>query len=82
MTEWAVQKHATNIFRKLGLAESSEDHRRVLAVLTFLNAWRAGRVSDRAPQKVRFAYLETPAGSIGARPARGHRRVIETKGAK
>jgi hypothetical protein len=51
MTEWAVQKHATNIFRKLGLAESSEDHRRVLAVLTFLNAWRAGRVSDRAPQR-------------------------------
>jgi DNA-binding NarL/FixJ family response regulator len=38
ITERAVQKHATNIFRKLGLAESSDDHRRVLAVLTFLNA--------------------------------------------
>ena len=38
ITERAVQKHATNIFRKLGLAGSSDDHRRVLAVLTFLNA--------------------------------------------
>jgi DNA-binding NarL/FixJ family response regulator len=38
ITERAVQKHATNIFRKLGLCESSDDHRRVLAVLTFLNA--------------------------------------------
>jgi DNA-binding NarL/FixJ family response regulator len=38
ITERAVQKHATNIFRKLGLVESSDDHRRVLAVLTFLNA--------------------------------------------
>jgi DNA-binding NarL/FixJ family response regulator len=38
ITERAVQKHATNIFRKLGLAVSSDDHRRVLAVLTFLNA--------------------------------------------
>src|SRR5215217_5115979 len=38
VTERAVEKHATNIFRKLGLAESSDDHRRVLAVLTFLNA--------------------------------------------
>jgi DNA-binding NarL/FixJ family response regulator len=37
ITERAVQKHATSIFRKLGLAESSDDHRRVLAVLTFLN---------------------------------------------
>jgi DNA-binding NarL/FixJ family response regulator len=38
ITERAVQKHATNISRKLGLAERSDDHRRVLAVLTFLNA--------------------------------------------
>ena len=37
ITERAVQKHATNIFRKLRLTESSDDHRRVLAVLTFLN---------------------------------------------
>jgi DNA-binding NarL/FixJ family response regulator len=38
ITERAVQKHATNIFRKLGVTASSDDHRRVLAVLAFLNA--------------------------------------------
>jgi DNA-binding NarL/FixJ family response regulator len=38
ITERAVQKHATSNFRKLGLDESSDDHRRVLAVLAFLNA--------------------------------------------
>jgi DNA-binding NarL/FixJ family response regulator len=38
ITERAVQKHATSIFTKLGLSTSSDDHRRVLAVLTFLNS--------------------------------------------
>jgi DNA-binding NarL/FixJ family response regulator len=38
ITERAVQKHATNIFRKLGLPASSDDHRRVLAVLAFLRS--------------------------------------------
>ena len=38
ISERAVQKHATNIFRKLGLTERSDDHRRVRAVLCFLNA--------------------------------------------
>jgi DNA-binding NarL/FixJ family response regulator len=38
ISERAVQKHATAIFDKLGIAASTEDHRRVLAVLTFLRA--------------------------------------------
>jgi DNA-binding NarL/FixJ family response regulator len=38
VTERAVEKHVTSIFSKLDLPPSSEDHRRVLAVLRFLEA--------------------------------------------
>ena len=38
ITERAVQKHITRIFQKLDLAASHEDHRRVLAVLTYLRS--------------------------------------------
>jgi len=38
VTERAVEKHVTSIFGKLGLAPALEDHRRVLAVLTYLRA--------------------------------------------
>ncbi|MEV1008407.1 response regulator transcription factor [Streptomyces sp. NPDC049881] len=34
----AVEKHVSNIFAKLGLAQSDTDHRRVLAVLTYLHS--------------------------------------------
>ncbi|MGX1853712.1 response regulator transcription factor [Streptomyces sp. NBC_01456] len=34
----AVEKHVSNIFLKLGLSQSDGDHRRVLAVLTYLNS--------------------------------------------
>ena len=34
----AVEKHVTNIFSRLGLSPTAEDHRRVLAVLTFMRA--------------------------------------------
>jgi DNA-binding NarL/FixJ family response regulator len=38
ITERAVEKHVTSIFGKLGLEPTAEDHRRVLAVLTFLKS--------------------------------------------
>ena len=38
VSERAVEKHVTNIFGKLQLPTEAADHRRVLAVLTFLRA--------------------------------------------
>jgi DNA-binding NarL/FixJ family response regulator len=38
ITEKAVSKHINNIFTKLGLYPADDDNRRVLAVLTYLNA--------------------------------------------
>lgn len=38
VTERAVEKHVTSIFSKLDLAPTAEDHRRVLAVLTYVKA--------------------------------------------
>jgi DNA-binding NarL/FixJ family response regulator len=36
ITERAVQRHVAAVFDKLGLGESADDHRRVLAVLAYL----------------------------------------------
>jgi DNA-binding NarL/FixJ family response regulator len=38
VTPHAVEKHVGNLFSKLGVSGAAEDHRRVLAVLTFLRA--------------------------------------------
>lgn len=46
VTEHAVEKHVTNIFRKLGLGQAPVDHRRVMAVLAHL---RSGTASPGRP---------------------------------
>jgi DNA-binding NarL/FixJ family response regulator len=38
VTEWTVEKHVHSILSKLPLSDTQDDHRRVLAVLTFLEA--------------------------------------------
>jgi DNA-binding NarL/FixJ family response regulator len=38
VTEGTVEKHVHSILGKLRLRETADDHRRVLAVLTFLEA--------------------------------------------
>jgi DNA-binding NarL/FixJ family response regulator len=38
LTARAVERHVTSIFDKLGLMPAPDDHRRVLAVLTYLRS--------------------------------------------
>jgi DNA-binding NarL/FixJ family response regulator len=38
MSQAAVEKHVTAIFRKLGIAAADTEHRRVLAVITYLHS--------------------------------------------
>lgn len=42
VTEGTVEKHISNILMKLGLQEADDDHRRVLAVIKFLDAHQTG----------------------------------------
>ena len=43
VSEAAVEKHVTAIFRKLGIEPTATDHRRVLAVVRYLRESRQSR---------------------------------------
>ena len=47
VSERSVEKHVGNIFSKLGLAPSDADHRRVLAVLRYLESDQRCRAWSR-----------------------------------
>ena len=49
ITEKAVGKHTNSIFGKLGLEQSEDDNRRVLAVLAYLES-SAARADPMASQ--------------------------------
>jgi DNA-binding NarL/FixJ family response regulator len=38
VTQGTVEKHVHSVLQKLRLAETEDDHRRVLAVITYLDA--------------------------------------------
>ena len=66
VTEAAVEKHVTSIFRKLEIEPTTTVHRRVLAVLRYLSASRPAPISPR--DRLRVAKLARTVGL--APPAR------------
>jgi hypothetical protein len=65
VTEAAVETHVTAIFHKLELGRAPTEHRRVLAVLTYLR----GRP---APSDAHDAWVASPRGHVEAGAAAAH----------
>lgn len=58
VAEGTVEKHVHSILTKLALPETDDDHRRVLAMVTFLEARASGY--DRPPDIVADQGLDSP----------------------
>ena len=58
-----VQKHVGSLFAKLGIPDSDDDHRRILAVLTFLRSLGASRPRD-APERASLAAAAVAAVAV------------------
>ncbi len=67
ITEGATEKHISNSFGKLDLPQTEEDHRRVLAVLTYLNSWAGNACADGAGTDAAGSGAAAGATGIAAR---------------
>jgi len=64
ISERAVEKHVGNIFSKLGLAPSDADHRRVLAVLRYLESWLTPFMRNRSMMRTLACSADTGTRSL------------------
>ena len=79
VTDKAVEKHVSNIFTKLDLPPAEDDHRRVLAVLQWVQELTMTNVMDRPPPAAAAATERpppAPASRRRAAPPAGVRRAV------